>query len=200
VLTAPTVERAFPDLSRIRDARLRDLVLQFWDYVAQRNPIHEDPERVPMHPTLPIDRHGSLANHQRAMASMASTLVPTYRREWGLELDLDTYLAAVHIHDAAKVIEFVERDGQLVATEGFNHAIEAGKIAKTLGFPDSIVHMVAAHSYIGPLVLPRTRDAQLFQFLDPLCFPLFPEHGESAVERHLRVNGFSPPAPPPGVL
>jgi hypothetical protein len=199
MLTAPAVQRAFPDLGRISDVRLRELVLELWRYVGERNPIHDDPERIPITPSLPIERHGSLANHVRAMASVASALVPAYRREWGLELDVNAYLAAAYVHDAAKVIEFVQRDGALVALEGFNHALEAGRIARTLGFPEGIAHMIAAHSYIGPLVLPRTRDAQLFQFLDPLCLPVFPEHGQSAVERPLRATGWSAPPPPPDV-
>jgi hypothetical protein len=51
--------------------------------------------------------------------------------------------------------------------------------------------MVEVHIYIGKRRLPRTREAQLFQFLDPICLPVFPEAGKGAVERHLEANGWS---------
>lgn len=196
MITAEQVQRSFPDVERIRDARLREFVPEFWEHVGRRNPYWTDIEAVPMHPTIPIERYGNLGAHVRGMAKIARVLVPTYAEEWKIPLDLDAFLLAVHIHDAAKVIEFVEKDGALVATPGFNHAIEAGKIALQLGIPRPIAHMVAAHSYIGPLVMPRTKEAQLFQFLDPMCLPVFPELGESSVVRHLRANGWEPPPPP----
>jgi hypothetical protein len=47
--------------------------------------------------------------------------------------------------------------------------------------------------------LPRTAAAQIFQYLDPLCLPVFPEHGKSSVERHLDANKWSVAAPPDDV-
>ena len=96
VIKAQTVLRAFPDIAHIADERLRDLTVGFWEEVGRRNPIWEDPEKVPMHPQmLPLERHGSVANHERAMASMAMTLVPVYKREWGIEFDLDHWLVCL---------------------------------------------------------------------------------------------------------
>jgi uncharacterized protein YjlB len=190
------LDRAFPDLGRIRDARLRELVAAQWRYVSERNPIHTEIERIPLNPSLPIERYGDLTKHIRAMAALAETLVPAYAREWRIEMDVDHFLAAAYVHDSAKVIEFVERDGKLEGTPGFDHAVEGGKISLAVGFPRGIAHMVAAHIYIGTLKLPRTREAQLFQFLDPMCLPVFPEDGKSAVERHLDANGWTAkPAP-----
>ena len=87
----------------------------------------------------------------------------------------------------------MERDGELAALPGYNHAIAGGRIARQLGAPESLAHMVEAHPVAGPLVAPRTREAQLFLFLDVLCLPVFPEQGESAVERHLTANGWTAP-------
>jgi hypothetical protein len=53
--------------------------------------------------------------------------------------------------------------------------------------------MVEAHSFSGPLVVPRTRDAQLFLLLDPMCLNVFPEQGAGVVERHLKANGREDP-------
>jgi len=193
------LDRAFPDLAEIRDKRLRGLVGELWRSVSERNPVHTDIERIPTHPLFPIERHGSLANHIRGQMAVSKTLVPTYMREWRIELSLDHFLATAAIHDAAKVIEFVEQDGKLVATPGFDHALVAGRLARDLGFPPEIAHMVAVHTYVGPMRLPRSRAAQLFQYLDPLCLPVFPEHGKSSVERHLEANHWSVAAPPDDV-
>lgn len=196
-MLADQLERAFPGLARIGDARLRDQVSAQWRRAGERgDPIHTDLERVPLHPTLPMERHGSLASHIRAQMALAETLVPTYEREWGMHLDLDHFLVCALVHDSAKVIEFVERDGRLVATPGFDHALEGAKIALEVGLPGEIAHMIAVHTYLGPQRLPRTAAAQLFQFLDPICVPVFPEDGKGAVERHLDANGWvAAPAP-----
>jgi hypothetical protein len=127
------------------------------------------------------------------MADVVDVLVPVYAKTWRVELDRDAFLAAAYIHDAAKVIEFVRTDGELTALPGFNHALEAGRIIRDLGGPEDLAHMVECHSFAGPLVMPRTRAAQLFLFLDPLCLAVFPEQGKGAVERHLEANGWRDP-------
>ena len=69
------------------------------------------------------------------MVRISEALVPIYRELWQQDLDLDTYRAASYIHDAAKVIEFSEKDGGVVGIPGYNHAIEAGRIVRELGGP-----------------------------------------------------------------
>jgi 23S rRNA maturation-related 3'-5' exoribonuclease YhaM len=199
VTLADQVQRSFPDLGRINSPGIRDAVVALWRHVSEQNPAHSDIEQIPLNTNRPIDTFGNLASHKRAMATIAQTLVPVYAREWGIALNLDHFLAAALTHDAAKVIEFVEREGQLVATPGFNHAIAGGRIAVAVGLPREVAHMIAAHSYGGPLVRARTREAQLFQFLDPMCVPVFPEHGKSLVDAHLASNGWIPRPEPPDV-
>ncbi len=191
------LDRAFPDLARIRDARLRDLCSAQWRYVREHgDPAHTDIERIPVHPTLPSEKYGGLAAHIRGQMALSQTLVQVYAREWKVDLDLDHFLACAVVHDSAKVIEFVNKDGQLVATPGFDHAYEGAKIAQTVGFPREVAHMIAVHTYLGTKRLPRTAAAQLFQFLDPICLPVFADSGKSAVERHLEANKFVIPPPP----
>lgn len=187
---------AFPDLVKIREERVRKAVFDQWRYVGERNPEHTDIERIPVHPSLPIEKYGNLAAHIRGQTAISQVLVPTYKKEWGVDLDLDHFLACAVVHDSAKVIEFTYQDGALVAAPGFDHAYEAAKIALSVGFPREVAHMIAVHTYLGPKRLPRTAAAQIFQFLDPICVPVFPEQGKSAVERHLEANKWSAvPAP-----
>jgi len=190
------LDRLFPDLARVRDASLRAAVSDQWRYVSERNPVHTDIERIPAHPSLPVERYGSLAAHIRAQMALSLVLVPTYAKEWKIDLDLDHFLVCAAVHDSAKVIEFFEEGGDLVATPGFDHAYEGAKIALQVGLPREIAHMIAVHTYLGAKRLPKTAAAQLFQFLDPICLPVFPEQGKSAVERHLEANKWAaPPAP-----
>jgi hypothetical protein len=175
------------------DAGLRKLSIDVWRNVSQRNPAWTDIEKIPAHPTMPIAIHGNLVKHVLAMVRISEALVPIYRELWKQDLDLDTFRAASYVHDAAKVIEFVEKDGVLTAVPGYNHAIEAGRIVRELGGPEPLAHMVEAHSFAGPLVVPRTRDAQLFLMLDPMCLNVFPEQGMGVVERHLKANGWDDP-------
>ena len=193
MLTGRDVQRAFPAVADIRDQRLRALVVDVWRHVFERNPAWTDIEDIPLHPTMPIAAHGNLVKHVVAMVRMSEALGPLYRELWGRDLDLDTFRAASYVHDAAKVIEFTAASGAVTATAGYNHAIEAGRIVRELGGPEPLAHMVEAHSFAGPLVVPRTRDAQLFLLLDPLCLNVFPEQGAGVIERHLKANGWDDP-------
>jgi hypothetical protein len=193
VLTENDVLRAFPKIDEIKTARLRSLSIDVWRYVSERNPGWSDISRIPCHPSLPIAKHGNLVKHVTAMVRISETLVPVYRELWNQDLDLDTYRAASYVHDAAKVIEFTEKDGAIAAIPAYNHAIEAGRIVRDLGGPEPLAHMVEAHSFLGTLVVPRTRDAQLFLLLDPMCLNVFPEHGTGVIERHLKANGWDDP-------
>jgi hypothetical protein len=193
VLKEADVLRTFAAIEDIGDARLRNLSTEMWRYVSERNPAWTDIERIPLHPAMPIATHGNLVKHVIAMVRISEALVPIYRELWKQDLDLDTFRAASYVHDAAKVIEFSEKDGAVVGVPGYNHAIEAGRIVRELGGPEPLAHMVEAHSFAGALVMPRTRDAQLFLMLDPMCLNVFPEHGPGVVERHLKANGWEDP-------
>ena len=193
MLTDSDVLRVFPGINDIRDARLRKLSTDVWRHVSERNPAWADIERIPLHPTMPIATHGNLVKHVIAMVRLSEALVPIYGELWKQDLDLDTFRTAVYVHDAAKVIEFSEKDGAIIGIPGYNHAIEAGRIVRELGGPEPLAHMVEAHSFSGPLVVPRTRDAQLFLLLDPMCLNVFPEQGAGVVERHLKANGREDP-------
>jgi hypothetical protein len=193
VLTESEVLRAFPLIEEIENVRLRALSTEVWRWVSERNPAWTDIERLPLHPAMPIATHGNLIKHVAAMVRISEALVPVYRELWEQDLDLDVFRAASYIHDAAKVIEFREQDGAVTGIPGYNHAIEAGRIVRELGGPEPLAHMVEAHSFAGALVAPRTREAQLFLFIDPMCLNVFPEDGTGVVERHLKANGWEDP-------
>lgn len=180
-------------MREIRDSRLRKLSTDVWRYVSERNPAWTDIERLPLHPTMPIAKHGNLVKHVVAMVRISEALVPIYRELWQQDLDLDRFRTASYVHDAAKVIEFTEKDGAIAAIPGYNHAIEAGRIVRELGGPEPLAHMVEAHSFAGALVVPRTREAQLFLLLDPMCLNVFPEQGPGVIERHLKANSWEDP-------
>jgi hypothetical protein len=177
----------------IKDRQLRSLVVDVWRFVSERNPQWTDIQRIPMHPTVPIDMHGNLVKHIIGIARLSTAVVTVYQELWDQDLDLDTFRAAAYVHDSAKVIEYVLRGDAITPIPGFNHAIEGGRVIRELGGPESLAHMVEAHSFAGPLVLPRTREAQLFMLLDPMCLNLFPEHGSGVVDRHLKANGWEDP-------
>jgi hypothetical protein len=192
-LTPERVRAAFPGIDAIGDAGLRALSLDVWRYVSERNASWTDLARIPLHPTMPIAKHGNLVKHVIAMVRLSETIVPLYAELWGERLDLDLFRAACYVHDAAKVIEFTETKDGLSAVAGYNHAIEAGRIVRELGGPEGLAHMCEAHSFSGPLVMPRTREAQLFLLLDPMCLDVFPESGAGVFDRHLKANGWEAP-------
>lgn len=194
MLTIDKVRAAFPGIDKIADARLRTVALDVWDYVSQRNQTWSDVARLPLHPTMPIAKHGNLIKHVVAMVRLSEAIVPLYAELWNEKIDLDLFRTACYAHDAAKVIEFTETAEGLSAIAGYNHAIEAGRIVRQVAGPEELAHMCEAHSFSGPLVMPRTREAQLFLLLDPMCLDVFPEKGPGVFERHLKANGWEAPA------
>ncbi len=193
MLTKEHVLATFPAIGSIADAQLRALSVDVWRYVSDRNPQWNDIEQLPLHPSMPIAIHGNLVKHIVGMVRLFEMLVPMYAELWGQTMDLDSFRTAAYVHDAAKVIEFTERNGALEAIPGYNHAVEAGRIVRELGGPEHVAHMAEAHSFAGPLVVPRTMEAQLFLLGDPMCLNVFPEQGASAIERHLKANGWEAP-------
>ncbi len=159
MLTTEHVLEVFPGIDAITDRRLRQLSLDVWRYVSERNPTWSDIGRIPLHPTMPIATHGTLIAHVTAMARLAETLASLYRELWAQDLDLDTFRAAAYVHDAAKVIEFTDGPAGLQAIAGYNHAIEAGRIVRELGGPAAIAHMAEAHSFSGSHVPERVPGA-----------------------------------------
>ena len=193
MITKDDVRTAFPGIDRISDQRQRAFVFDVWRYVSDKHPVWSDVQKIPLHPSMPIATHGNLIKHVDAMVRIVETLVPLERELWDQRLDRDLFLTAAYVHDAAKVIEFTPKDGGYDAVAGYNHAIEAGKIVRELGGSETLAHMCEAHSFTGPLVVPRTREAQLFLLLDPICLNVFPEQGPGVVQRHLKANGREEP-------
>ena len=191
--TKDDVRAAFPGIDRISDQRQRALVFDVWRYVSDKHPVWSDVQKIPLHPSMPIATHGNLVKHVDAMVRIVEALVPLERELWDQRLDRGLFLTAAYVHDAAKVIEFTPKDGGYEAIAGYNHAIEAGKIVRELGGSEVLAHMCEAHSFTGPLVVPRTREAQLFLLLDPICLNVFPEQGPGVVQRHLKANGRDEP-------
>jgi hypothetical protein len=193
VITKTDVLKAFPGIERISDKKQRALVFDVWQYVSEKHAVWSDLQKIPLHPSMPIATHGNLIKHVEAMVRIVETLVALERELWDQRLDRDLFLTAAYVHDAAKVIEFTPVDGGYDAIPGYNHAIEAGKIVRELGASEGLAHMCEAHSFTGPLVVPKTRDAQLFLLLDPICLNVFPEQGPGVVQRHLKANGREEP-------
>ena len=193
MLTTQQVRSAFPGIEAIADVRLRALGYDVWRYVSERNDTWTDITRLPLHPTMPITKHGNLVKHVVAMVRLSEAIVPLYAELWNERIDVDLFRAASYVHDAAKVIEFTETKDGLTAIAGYNHAIEAGRIVRELGGPAALAHMCEAHSFSGPLVMPRTREAQLFLLLDPMCLDVFPESGAGVFDRHLKANAWDAP-------
>ncbi len=195
-ITREALTRSFPQLEQISDPALRAVVHDTWELAASSSTLELELEELPISPTLPIGAHGTLAMHIRAMARVGLGLLDAYRTEFGIEMATDELLTAVYVHDVAKLLEFSFVGGRLTAAGGFNHALEGARLAARCDAPASVIEMVRSHSFAGPLVMPRTREAQLFLLLDGICLRAFPEDGDDAIRRHLRSNGWRVPLPP----
>lgn len=76
-----------------------------------------------------------------------------YYLRHGVPFDRDIVVAGALLHDIGKLTEFVpDRNGGAVHSDNFQlmrHPLSGALIAGKAGLPDSIIHLIATHSFEG---------------------------------------------------
>lgn len=157
--------------NQIKDLKLRKLVL---DYLKDPRPTHRgfkqliDIKKAPAadqwHHTYP----GGLLKHTLAVARFCLAMAEPMEKTYGTKVDRDVLLASALCHDLMKVCEYelVGKDFHIVLPLPLDHLTLGVAELYTRGFPENVVHCVAAHHGEAGPILPSDIESIILHFAD----------------------------------
>ncbi len=155
------------ELQWIQDEKLKNKVIDVWNEAANRgnwNSIEDAPF------TLLIENSGKLTDHTKRITNIAKA-VYDQRQE---NLNLDYLIAGALLHDVGKLLEYEIIDGKPVKSEfgkQYRHPVSGSNLAKELGLPEEVVHIIYAHSKEGDTIQ-RSLEAIIVNHSDFIDFEI----------------------------
>ncbi|TVQ40609.1 MAG: HD domain-containing protein [Geminicoccaceae bacterium] len=156
------IRAELPEIDWIDDAKLRGDVTDAWAAAVASSNLESVTAMKPSgnYDSRPL-KHGSQADHIRSVTRLAikiaeemDQLMPDFR------YDRDLLIAGCLCHDIGKVWEFdpvnVERwkaDPRRAGMPSIRHPAYGAHICLTMGLPEAVAHMAAAHSGEGELLV-----------------------------------------------
>lgn len=157
----------FPELKWIENENLRNKVAEVWATAANQGK-WSSLDDVPF--TLLIEDSGKLVDHTRRITKLAWNVGNT-REE---TLKKDYLIAGAILHDVGKLLEYEIIDGNPVKSEfgkKYRHPVSGSNLAKELGLPDEVVHIIYAHSKEGDTIQ-RSPEAIIVNHCDFIDFEI----------------------------
>ena len=133
------------ELKWIDDKKLADQVVKVWKKASDMGK-WKTLDKVPF--TLLFENSGKLTDHTKRVTHLAKAVYDK-RDE---KINKDYLIAGILLHDVGKLLEYDRVAGKIVKGEygkKFRHPVSGAMLAKNLGLPDEIVHIIFAHSHEG---------------------------------------------------
>ncbi len=168
------VERLWPELDWIRDAGLREAVLNTWVLAFERSPLEPaDLEEIPFTLLIP-DCPATFMEHKRCVVHIARRSAEAMDEHLGrsLAIDMDTVIAGAILADVGKLLEYEVVDGTAVQSDrgkALRHPFTGVALALECGVPDAVCHCIAAHAAEGDLVR-RSTEAIIVHHADFMSY------------------------------
>ncbi len=117
----------------------------------------------------PVER--DIINHTVQVTEMVIETAKLFEKNYGIELDLDSMIAAAILHDLMKAYEFHrDEDNDLVPTGlPLDHTNLAVAELYHRNFPEEVIHMVASHGGEAGTTAPRSFEAVILHHIDSMC-------------------------------
>jgi hypothetical protein len=170
------IRRLLPEAGEIRDAGLREKVLDVWEDALRTGGWQPaDLMRIPF--TLLADNVQIMfLEHVRTVCRMCLAMERVLVDAYGprARIDHDTLAAGALLADVGKLLEYVKRDGQIVqglAGKYLRHPFSGVGLCYRHGLPDAVMHVVATHSREGDHVK-RFPESIIFHHADFTDFEL----------------------------
>lgn len=143
----------FPEINLIKDAGLRDKVIDTWLLAVKRGGWEvKDIKEIPFTLLKPVKI--TFDQHVRSVTlcciRTAETFDQIYKGE--LKLDHDIILAGALLHDVGKLLEIERKDGKFQKSamgKLVRHPFSGTSLADACGVPDAVQHIIAVHSKEG---------------------------------------------------
>jgi HD domain len=155
-LSAPDVEKLFPELSWIGDTSLRTAVVNIWREVAVEM-VWDDVQHVPKNVHDEKDR--TLIDHVRGVTQMAVAICDIAKNLHGKAYDKDMMVASCLLHDVSKLVEYepdpaageassLPRPGRKSRLgKNVQHAVYAAHKILAKGLSLELVNLVVTHTH-----------------------------------------------------
>jgi putative nucleotidyltransferase with HDIG domain len=158
----------FPEVSEIRDQKLKEDVLRTWQLALKRGGWQvDDLNQIPF--TLLVQTKTSLLEHTRSVTRMAMAVA----RERN-DLNMDYVIAGGLLHDVGKLLEYEKRGGKVVKSKSgelVRHPVSGYGLTREINLPIDVSHIVISHSDEGEKVK-RTPEAILIHHCDFIDFEI----------------------------
>ena len=164
-----------PEFTEIRDDRLRDLALKATGAAAEKGGWTEETvELAPVTVSYPGCRC-SLIEHVRKVVQTCIAdyaLLSGFYAQNGCPLDRDLVVCGALLHDIGKFTEFTLREGEPAYSRNaalLRHPLAGAIIAAEAGLPETVVNLIATHSFEGDRSA-RTPEADFVRAIDDFVF------------------------------
>jgi putative nucleotidyltransferase with HDIG domain len=171
------VQKLWPELEWIADARLRESTLATWVKAFEDSPLSpEDLLEIPFTLLVP-DCKATFMEHKRCVVHIARRSAEAMREFLGraLPINMDTVIAGAILADVGKLLEYEKIDGKAVQSRRgklLRHPFTGVHLALACGVPDEVCHIVAAHAGEGDLVR-RSTEAFIVHHADFMSYEPF---------------------------
>lgn len=158
---------------KIKDEKLRKLVV---DFLKDPKLSHKDYRKYPMEKlenarTLfggsGVTTERDILNHSLALADLCVKTAEILKERYGIPINVDDLVAAAILHDIMHLYEY-KRTAMGVEHTGLSldHTTLAVAELYHRGFPEELIHIIAAHAGEAGLTTPRNFEALIFHYLD----------------------------------
>ena len=156
------VQEELPEVEEISDAELRDKVVEAWATALGRSSFGAISEIRPSgNPNTPPLKVGTQADHIRGVTRLAIAIADEMKASFpGLKINRDLLIAGALCHDVGKPWEFDpenqarwKRAPRAAGWPSIRHPAYGVHVCLSVGLPEEVAHMAAAHSGEGELVV-----------------------------------------------
>ncbi|MFH1623010.1 MAG: HD domain-containing protein [Candidatus Aenigmatarchaeota archaeon] len=169
------MEKLIQLAQKIKGEKLRKMVVEFL-----KNPTLSN-ETFRKYPREKIEKAGAIfgaggvaverdvLNHTMALVELCDRVADAIEKAYGLSLNRDNLIAAAILHDMAKMFEWkrgelgLEHTGVLL-----DHTMLGVAELYSRGFPEDVVHIIAAHFGEHGPTPPRNFEAMIMHHLDTM--------------------------------
>jgi len=166
--TMAQLKTLFPEVSQIRDPKLKEGVLKTWQLALEMGGWHvNDLDHIPF--TQLVQTKTTLLEHTRSVTRIAMAVAQQRH-----DLDMDYVIAGGLLHDVGKLLEYEKQRGKVVKSKSgelVRHPVSGYGLTRQANLPIDVSHIVISHSDEGEKVN-RTPEAILIHHCDFIDFEI----------------------------
>lgn len=161
-----TMVRLFPAIEKIQDVPMKEKVMATWLNAWKRSNF---PSIEVVHQFEPARKRIAYTNveHTNQVCQACEAMAESLSAMFSLKIHWDELRAGAILHDVDKILIFDYETGGFSETgRRFAHAVFGASLALMEGLPESVAHMIGAHSFRFSPTPPATVEALLLRHLD----------------------------------